>query len=273
MRPVWILIVLAVIISAGCESAGEAESRYDVATSVVSHEATQDITVWTPDAEGSWPVVYAVHGSGADRSRWDVTGPELASRGVVVFATDYRSTEPQFLEPDIECGWRYSASISDEYGGDLDQPITFVGHSMGATMVFIAGLNEAAYGPGGRYDSCLTAAPMPDVIVPIAGCHYEFEEGRTDFASRISTMSNKDVDVVLVVGSNDVACEPWQSEDATEDLLAEGYDASFVEIDGADHFAVIYAGLVDHEVVTRPDEAAGDKVVQTILDAIEAAES
>jgi pimeloyl-ACP methyl ester carboxylesterase len=268
-----IALVLVLLVAASCGSAGDAVPRYDVATSVVSHEATQDITVWAPEAEGSWPVVYAVHGFGADRSRWDVTGPELASRGLVDFATDYRSKEPQFLEQDIECGWRYAASISDSYGGDLEQPITFVGHSMGATMVFVAGLNEAAYGPGGTYDECLTAAPMPDVIVPISGCLYEFGDVRTDFASRVSTMSNRDVDVVLVAGSVDEACESWQSEDATQDLLAEGYNARFVEINGADHFAVIYNDLVDGEVVTRPDEPAGDEVVQTILDAIDAAGS
>jgi len=192
---------------------------------------------------------------------------------MVVFAPDYRSTEPQYLERDVVCAWRYAASVADEYGGDLDQTITFVGHSFGATAVFIAGLDEAAYGPGGTYDQCLTAAPMPNLIVPIAGCHYEFGEIKTDFASKVSTMSNRDVDVVLIAGSDDEACQAWQSQNATTDLKAEGYDATYLQIDAADHFTVIYKDLVDGEVVTVPDEPAGDEVVLAILDAIDAAGS
>lgn len=270
-RVVWVLAGLLMV--AGCGSSDGAESLFDVSMSVVTHETTQDISVWAPDAEGSWPIVFAVHGAGADRSRWDVTGPALASQGVVVFAPDYRSTEPQYFERDVECAWRYAASVADEYGGDLDQTITFAGHSLGATAVFITGLDEGAYGPGGTYDQCLTAAPMPNLIVPISGCHYEFGDIRTDFASKVSNMSNRNVQVVLVAGSEDEACQPWQSQDATTALKAEGYDARYVEIDAANHFTVIYNDLVNGEVITVPDEPAGDEVVQTILVAIDAAGS
>jgi predicted esterase len=261
------------LVLAGCGSDDRAEPLFEVATSVVSHEMTQDISVWAPDTGGSWPIVFALHGTGADRSRWDVTGPALASQGVVVFAPDYRSTEPQYFERDVECAWRFAASVADEYGGDLDQPVTFVGHSLGATMVLIAGLDEDAYGPGGTYDQCLAAAPMPKVIVPISGCHYEFGGNETDFASKVSPMSNRDVDVVLVAGSDDDACQAWQSQDATKDLQAEGYDARFVQIDAANHFTVIFKDLVNGDVVTVPDEPAGDEVVRTILTAIDAAGS
>jgi hypothetical protein len=44
-----------------------------------------------------------------------------------------------------------------------------------------------------------------------------------------------------------------------------------VEVEGANHLAVIFQGVVDDAVVTLPDEPAGDEVVRTILDAIEAA--
>jgi predicted esterase len=266
-------VLAGLLIAAGCASSEGAEPLFEVSTSVVSHEMTQDISVWAPDTDGSWPIVFAVHGTGADRSRWDVTGPALASQGVVVFAPDYRSTEPRYFERDVECAWRYAASVADQYGGDLDQTITFVGHSLGATAVFIAGLDEAAYGPGGTYDQCLTAAPMPNLIVPISGCHYEFGDSKTDFASKVSTMSNRDVEVILVAGSDDDACQPWQSQDASRDLNATGYDARYVQIDAASHLTVIYKDLVNGEVVTVPDEPAGDEVVRTILDAIDAAGS
>jgi alpha-beta hydrolase superfamily lysophospholipase len=115
---------------------------------------------------------------------------------------------------------------------------------------------------------------MPDVIVPISGCHYEFEGqkvGYFEFETGLSELSNHDADIVLVGGTDDPDCESWQSHDATEDFQAAGYNAKLVEIDGADHHTVIYKEFVDGEVATLPDEPAGDEVVQTILDAIDAA--
>ncbi len=238
---------------------------------VVSHESTQDISVWAPDAEGSWPVVYAVHGTGADRSRWDVVGPALASQGVVVFAADYRSTEEQYVEQDAECGWRYAVSIADEYGGDLDQPITFVGDSMGASLVLTGGLNDAVYGPGGTYDGCFTGAPRPDVIVPIAGCHYGHDGQQSEFD--LAGWGNLDADLVLVVGEDDVVCPVWQSEEATAALRSAGYDANLVVIPGGNHNNVVFYDVVDGEWVIVPNDPVGQVVVQTILDAINAAQS
>ncbi len=264
-------LLVAVVLVGGCSFDGDEGPSFTVASAVVSHETTQDISVWAPDVEGAWPIVFAYHGMGGDRSRWDVTGPKLASQGVLVFAVDYRSRESQYHEQDATCAYRYGMSLVEEYGGDLDQPITFVGHSLGATMVLIGGLNEKAYGPGGTYDGCFTAASMPDVIVPISGCHYENDGMKFGFVG--TKFSNQDADLVLVVGTEDEVCEPWQSRDATEALQAVGYNTKFVEIDGADHFTVIFKDLVDGEVLTVPDDPAGDEVVQTILDAIDAARS
>jgi hypothetical protein len=79
-----VLSVALVMLAAGCSSGAsdDAEPPFDVSSAVVSHKMTQDISVWAPDAEGSWPIVFAYHGIGGDRSRWDVTGPALASQGV-----------------------------------------------------------------------------------------------------------------------------------------------------------------------------------------------
>jgi acetyl esterase/lipase len=48
----------------------QGEGPFEVTTTVVSHETTRDISVWAPDAEGSWPVVYLIpaEGSGQDLS-------------------------------------------------------------------------------------------------------------------------------------------------------------------------------------------------------------
>ncbi len=246
-----------------------AEPLFGVSSAIVSHETTQDISVWAPDAEGSWPVVYLLHGYQGSGQDLVETATGLASQGVVVFAADYRSTAEQYIEQDAECGWRYVVSIADEYGGDLDQPITFVGDSMGASLVLEGGLNDAVYGPGGTYDGCFTGAPRPDVIVPIAGCHYGPDGQESEFD--LTGWDNLDADLVLVVGEDDVVCPVRQSEEAAAALRSSGYDATLVVVPGGNHNNVVFYDVVDGEWVIVPNDPVGQVVVQTILDAINAA--
>jgi hypothetical protein len=247
---------------------------FEVIAKVVSHETTQDISVWAPDAEGAWPVVYALPGAGGRGQDFAEIGKVLASQGVVVFAADYRfdawiEGRVQDFESDAECGYRYARSIAEEYGGDLSLPVTFTGHSSGATLGLLGGLNNASYGPDGSYDECFAGVPRPDLIVPLEGCYYEHEGVK--FGFDMSTFENQAADLVLVVGTDDEVCEPWQSQDATADLQAVGYNAKLVEIDGANHLTVILHDFIDGEWLTLPGHPAGMEVVQTILDAIEAA--
>jgi dienelactone hydrolase len=260
-------VVLAfTLISCG----GDATPPFGVSSEIVSHETTQYITVWAPDAEGSWPVVWALHGIGGNREDLAVTARALAREGVVVFAADYRSAQPQLIEQDAECSYRFARSIAAEYGGDLDQPTTLVGYSLGASLVLVGGLDESAYGPDGGYDDCFSGTPRPDVVVAIDGCHYEYQ-GQS-FGFSISEAANQSAQVILVAGENDTVCEPRQSQDATAALQSAGYDARLVEIPNANHFSVIFHDLVDDEWITLPeDDPVGTEVVQTILEAIEAA--
>ena len=248
---------------------------YEVATTVVSHPATQDIWVTAPSASdadewGTWPIVFATHGRGGSGDGLAATAAELASHGVVVFAPTYRSTEGQYIEQDLECAYRYVMSIAEDYGGDLDRPVTSFGHSLGASMALFGGLSEAAYGPGGTYDACFSGVPRSDVIVAVAGCHYEYEGEQFPFD--MTGFSNMDADVVLVAGTEDDVCELWQSQDATEELQAAGYEARLVEIDGGNHANVVFYEIVDGEWLLRPDDPVGEEVAQVILDAIEAAQ-
>jgi acetyl esterase/lipase len=183
----------------------------------------------------------------------------------VVFAADYRSSERQHWEQDGECAYRYVRSIAEDYGGDLDLPVTYIGHLLGATLVLFSGLDDAACGPGGTYDKCFTGASRHDVIVPIAGCPYEYEGN--GFGFDISGLSDQEVSLILVVGTGDDVCEPWRSQDAADVLQSAGYGVELVEIDGGNHFD----DLVDGEWLTLPDDQAGMEVVQTIVGAIDAA--
>ena len=258
------VLVLA-LLAAACGSGTQG-----VSTTVVSGEHTQDIWVTGPDPAsddfGTWPFVYALHGLGGTGEGLSRTAEQLARNGVVVFAADYRSTELQHVEKDAECGYRYAQSIAEEYGVDLDQPITIIGHSMGAFVGLFGGLSQDAYGPGGTYDLCYAAVPRPDLIVPIAGCHYEFEGNAFPFD--ISPFSNVGADIVMVVGSNDEVCEPWQSQDATATLVAAGYDVTLEELDGGDHANVVFYEKVGNEWVRADDDPVGNRVVEIIIDSI-----
>jgi pimeloyl-ACP methyl ester carboxylesterase len=244
----------------------------EVTTSEVSTEMTRTITVWQPPGEGPFPIVYALHGHGAWRRDLSVIAEGLARGGALVFAADYRSSEAlDVMVQDVECGYRYALSIADRYGGSLDLPITMIGHSQGASVILVHGLREAEFGPGGTYRACFAGARRPDVIVPIAGCHYGLGDATWDFDT--SGFTNNEAHILLVAGTRDEECSAWQSHDAADALHALGYDASVAEIDGADHLTLISETEANGAVVPNPDEPAGAEVIQVILAAIHAAEN
>ncbi len=118
-----------------------------MSSETVSDETTQDILVFTPKTEGSWSVVMLLHGLGGVAEAMAETGSRLAAQGLVVFAPTYRtdmSTEQGMadLESDVTCAYRYAIANADRYNGDLDQPITLAGWSLGATFALEGGLTN-----------------------------------------------------------------------------------------------------------------------------------
>jgi hypothetical protein len=252
------------------------DGPYEVVTDVVSHEDTQDIHVWAPATEGSYPTVYAMHGLRGSGTDWDVIGPALAAEGVVVFATDWRSLEAENGRldraiADLECGYRYVREITTEYGGDLDQPFVFVGHSTGAEMGLGGARDEVMFVPGGTYDTCFTGAERPDAIVAIGGCWYEYDG--TEFPMDPSMYGTGDASIVFVGGENDEICAAWQSEDAAEVFAAAGFDATYHEVPGATLLTLIGHDLVDGEWLTLADHPAPAEVAKVVLAAISSATS
>jgi predicted esterase len=256
------VVPLALVACSDENDTSDGGDVYEVTTAVVSHETTQDIWVSAPDAEGPWPIIYALHGTGGTGDGLAATAGELARHGHVVFSPTWRT------EMDAECSYRYALTIADQYGGDPDLGIAGIGHSLGAGVLLIGGLDDAAYAAGGTYDDCFTGGPRPSVLVPIAGCYYEYQDN--EFAFDPVAFSGRDVDITLVVGNEDAECEPWQSRDATEKLENVGYDARLTEVDGGNHANVVFYEVVDGEWVTAPDDPIGEEVVEIILDAIEA---
>jgi poly(3-hydroxybutyrate) depolymerase len=85
--PLAVAVLVGATVLAGCQDNTSENARSDVATTaVVSDETTQDILVFAPEAEGSWPVVVALHGVGGTGKDMAEIATRLAREGVVVFA-------------------------------------------------------------------------------------------------------------------------------------------------------------------------------------------
>ena len=260
----------------GVASTSAQDGAYEILTDIVRHETTEDIHVWAPEGEGPFPIVYAIHGSadlvGGD---WDVIGTALAQHGVVVFAPDYHATDRftgrwDRISSEMECSYRFAHEVAADFGGDVEQPIAFIGHSLGATLALTGGLDLAGgyLAPGGTFNECFAGVPRADVIIGLAGCHYEAPQEGLAFDFDPQIYDDTDATIVLVGGENDEVCPAWQSKDAAEALTAVGHRATAVEIPDATHFSLIGHEVVDGEWVTLADGPAPAQVVQVTLDSI-----
>jgi pimeloyl-ACP methyl ester carboxylesterase len=258
--------------SVGAEDAGsDSGPPYDVVIDEVSHDTTQEMAVFAPDAEGSWPVVFVYHGAGDTWENVAELSERVAAQGRVVVGVSYRSNDRTAgvrseIEPDAECAYRYGRSIVADYGGDLDRPVTMVGHSLGAVVTVFHGLGDDLYGPDGTFDQCFTGAPRPDAIVGIAGC---YRSG----GFRVIDVQNPSARVELIATSDDQYCPLVESEFALEQFTNFAdvpYDARLHVMEDANHFSPIFYDKVDDEWLPLPDAPAGLETVRVIVQAGEA---
>lgn len=262
----------------------ELDAKYPVVlTEGVTGPDTMDIAVWAPEADGLWPIAIVFHGFGSQGIHYADMASLLASQGVVVFAPDYRSTlipTPQWRSAyrDAECAYRYIRTIASEYGGSIDVPITVVGHSIGASVGMSLVLDELTFSPEGPFDGCPGDVPRPDYLVAMSGCHYENQFGLTfPFTPAEFGWAHLDADIRLVVGSEDKVCEPWQSQDAETQLIADRYSlVDLTVIDDTDHFSIIFTGYEngpwhspDVEWIALPNDPGGIAAVEIVLDTVD----
>lgn len=247
---------------------------------VVAGEQTQDIWVYSPSGEGPWPIAFALPGSGGDgRQDIGVLATELAKRGVLVFVTDWRAEGGGFLvelDEDAECGYRYVRSIAEEYGGDLNQPVTMIGFDLGATFALRHALSEASYGPESTDDACAPGVARPDVVIAIQGCYDRKGLATEPFQSLFfdylaEHFDNTEAKVVLMSGSEDTSCGPFKSKAAEMILTENGFDVTLVEVAEAGHGGLVFHDF-DNDWAEYPVEyTPGQQTVETIVSAIESA--
>ena len=252
---------------------GGGDDELTVRSDVVSDLAAPELRVLAPEGEGPWPVVVALHGVGGTGQDMVELGSRLAEAGVVVFAPTYNTdlSTPDGLtraSDDIVCAYQAARRVAADYGGDLTQPVTAVGWSLGADLVVLGALGPPSDSSTGR---CPGDVPDPRVVVGLSGCYYAFEGNPVTWFDDLAGWSNKSAEVYLVDGDNDTTCPAWQTERLATSLRTEGYDVAVTQLSSANHPAPIFHHERDGEWQVITDDPAGEQAVEIIIDAINTA--
>jgi dienelactone hydrolase len=262
--------MVASLATVGVACGGGADDDLTVSSQVVSDPTTPELRVLAPDGEGPWPVVVALHGFGGTGQDMVELGTRLAKAGVVVFVPTYNTdlSTPAGLtraSDDLGCAYHVARRVAPEYGGDLSQPVTAVGWSLGADLGVLGVLGPPTDNSTSR---CAGELPSPDVVVALSGCYYEFEGNPITWFDDLTGWTNKTADVHLVAGDNDTTCPASQTERLATSLRTEGYDVDVTQLRSANHGAPIFHDERDGQWEVITDDPAGEHAVQIILDAV-----
>lgn len=207
------------------------------------------LDVYSPVADGDWPVVIVFHGGGDYKGMVSELAQAIAEQGAVVFAPTYHSRAPTTENPvgtgaeDAACAVRFARDQAATYGSRDDRMIV-VGHSIGAlmgTLMMLAGDDFNG--------DCLTkeGSALPDAFVgldggydPIPFMPDELLESAPADCLRIDPYTyidrkpiREDVSFLLFVGSYLTSQKESQAfRDALQD---SGYEVFLVQIPGIDH--------------------------------------
>jgi dienelactone hydrolase len=253
-----------------CGGGGD-EGGLTVTSEVVSDPTAPDVRVLAPEGKGTWPVVMALHGLEGSGEDMVELATRIARAGAVVFVPSYHSefsTMEDLIRAgdDISCAYRLARRTASDYGGDLTQPVTAVGWSLGAGYVLLGSLRES----GDETDAgrCPGPVPRPDVVVGISGCYYDFPVSWLDDET---SWGNNDADIHLIDGDRDDVCPRWQTEKLSAALRTAGYHVELVQLSAANHYVPVFHDWRNGQWQVIKDDPAGERTVQVILDAIAAA--
>jgi dienelactone hydrolase len=268
----WVRAVASCVALLAAACGGGSDDARAVAPSVtsqvVSDPTTQDIHVFAPSDARAAPVVLALHGIDGSGQDMGAFATRLARGGAVVFAPTYRSdvtTEAGLgaAGQDLACGYQFARTTASRHGGDITQPVTAVGWSLGADLAVLGGLSEPS-----PDDPCPGGAAPPDIVVGMSGCYYENQGRPVTWFDDVSSLGNKDADVYLIAGERDATCPAWQSQRLSDALRDAGFQVHLVQLPGADHYAPVFHEVRDGRFRVVADDAAGQQAVQVVLDAI-----
>ena len=160
-----LLVAAVVSVAVACGAGGGQEQT--VTSHVVSDPTAPDLRVLAPDGKGPWPLVVALHGVGGTATDMVELATRLAAAGVVVVVPTYHS-DVSTVEglrragDDLSCAYQIARGSAPQYGGDLSQPVTVVGWSLGADLGILGTLGPPEDPSIGR---CPGDVPRPEVIL------------------------------------------------------------------------------------------------------------
>ena len=270
LRPARLVALFVALLLMAPACGGGGRNAPAVTSHLISDPTMPDMRVLAPEGKGPWPVVVALHGVGGTGRDMLALGTRLARAGNVVFLPTYNtdlSTAEGYTRAsdDLSCSYQVARREAPAHGGDLTQPVTAVGWSLGADLAVLGSLGPASDPSTGR---CPGTAPRPDVVVALSGCFREFEGRPVTWFDDLTGWTNKDASVRLVAGDADTTCPAEQTDEMAEALRGAGYDVTVTRLTSADHGAPIFHDQSGH---TRTRDAAGDRAVRIVLDAIRSA--
>ncbi len=258
-------------------------------------EMMSDVTLYAPEADGSWPVTVLFAGWDSSRSTLDPLARALAAEGVVVATTETGSDE-EVLAGEYECSQRLAVLSAWEHGGDPDAPIAVGGHDMGAGMALMASAFDPFYSlaTGALLDCGLEGEddlPPMDLVIGLGGvwtpgeCDgmsgdgLEAQDSRADvsdgFAAYVAWAdSNPLVPILMAHGTDDPVCSIEVARAAADELEANGHPVELLVFEGGGHAGGML--FLDDEndaaaASADPDAAEGREVVTAIVAALSAA--
>jgi acetyl esterase/lipase len=115
----------------------------------IAYTSEQKMDIYSPITPGDWPIVVVLHGGGSTKSEVQGISQAIAQRGAVVFAPQYRSSEPILPSDtitqgpeDAACAVRFARAKAAGYGTKPTPRLILVGHSGGGAIgmtVMLAG--------------------------------------------------------------------------------------------------------------------------------------
>jgi acetyl esterase/lipase len=273
------------------------DAGHDVTVTEVAapSEMMGDVTLYAPDADGSWPVTVLFAGSDSPRSALDPLARALAAEGVVV-ATTETGTDEELLAGEYECSQRLAVLSAWEHGADPNAPIAVGGHDIGAGMAVMASAFDPFYSlaAGSLLDCGLEGEddlPPMDLVIGLGGAwtpgecdglsgegpeaqdsRAEVSEGFADYVAWAD--SNPSVPILIAHGTADPVCSIELARAAADDFEANGHPVELLVFEGGGHADGML--FLDDEndaaaASADPDAAEGRQVVSAIVAALSAA--
>ena len=262
------VVLLTAVCAGGCSGGGGTALSVRSRSCPTPRPATSDCCRLTRTGRG--PSSSPFTASTARVTTWYELAKRVAAGGALVFAPTYSTdvSSPEGMSrtaDDVVCAYRLVLRTAPDHGGDLSEPVTVVGWSLGADLAVLGTLQESP----NTSTRCPGEVKRPGVVVAMGGCYYRFAGNRVTWFDDAGTWRGTSaVRVTLVDGDHDTVCPSWQTDRLSTSLRSAGYHVEVVRLSGANHYAPVFHDVRGgrFEVITQ--DPAGERAVTAILDAM-----